>query len=83
MNIPAAHIDLIRGLVGDVQLEGVAKAYRVAAIPPCSQNNPGDIKAFTDGEVYAKSASGACTRINDANRDLTSSVTTTLSAIAV
>ena len=82
MSIPAAHTDLIRGLVGDVQLEGAANAYRVAAIPACSQNNPGDIKAFTDGEVYVKSLNGSCTQIVDSNRDLNAYISTTLNSIA-
>ena len=82
MSIPANHIDLIRGLVGDVQLEGSANAYRVSTIPPCSQNNPDDIKAFTDGEVYIKNLSGTCSQINDANRDLVEFISTTLNSIA-
>ena len=41
MSIPASHIDLIRGLVGDVQLEGSANAYRVSAIPPCAAEQSG------------------------------------------
>ena len=82
MSIPANHIDLIRGLVGDVQLEGSANTYRVSTIPPCSQNNPDDIKAFTDGEVYIKNLSGTCSQINDANRDLVEFISTTLNSIA-
>ncbi|MDX9842064.1 MAG: conjugal transfer protein TraH, partial [Desulfobulbus sp.] len=82
LSIPSPHIDLIRGLVGDVHLEGSAKAYRVALIPPCAQNNPDDIQAFTDGEVYGKNTSGACSQISDANRDLAGYVSTTLEAIA-
>lgn len=54
MSIPASHIDLIRGLVGDVQLEGSANAYRISAIPPCPQNNPDDIKAFTEGRSTSR-----------------------------
>jgi len=82
MSIPASHIDLIRGLVGDVQLEGSANAYRISAIPPCPQNNPDDIKAFTEGAVYIKSTTGACSQINDANRDLVAHISTTLNSIA-
>jgi hypothetical protein len=82
LSIPTSHVNLLRGLVGDIQLEGAANGYRVATIPPCAQNNPDDLEAFTDGEVYAKSATGACTRITDAGRDLVESVTTRLNAIA-
>ena len=82
MSIPASHIDLIRGLAGDVQLEGSTNAYRVSAIPPCAQNNPDDIKAFTEGAVYIKSTTGACSQISDANRDLVAHISTTLNSIA-
>ena len=82
LSIPASHVNLLRGLVGDIQLEGAANGYRVATIPPCAQNNPDDLEAFTDGEVYAKSATGACSRITDAGRDLVESVTTRLNTIA-
>jgi conjugative transfer pilus assembly protein TraH len=82
MNLPAAHIDLIRGLVGDVSLEGQASAYKVSYQPPCPENNPDDIKAFANGEVYAKDASGTCRQITDANRDLVQYVSTTLTGIA-
>ena len=82
MSIPSSHIDLIRGLVGDVQLEGPANAYRISAVPPCPQNNPDDIKAFTEGAVYIKSTTGTCSQISDANRDLVAHISTTLNSIA-
>ncbi|MHB1349760.1 MAG: conjugal transfer protein TraH [Desulfobulbaceae bacterium] len=82
MNLPAAHIDLIRGLVGDVRLEGQASAYKVSYQLPCPENNPDDIKAFANGEVYAKDSGGTCRQITDANRDLVQYVSTTLTGIA-
>ena len=82
LSIPAPHIELIRGLVGDVQLEGPANAYRVSTIPPCAQNNPDDLKAFADGEVFGRNLGGACSQITDANRNLVEYVGTTLNAIA-
>jgi len=82
MNLPAAHIDLIRGLVGDVRLEGQASAYKVSYQPPCPENNPDDIKAFANGDVYAKDSGGTCRQITDANRDLVQYVSSTLTGIA-
>jgi len=82
MGIPRDHIDLIRGLVGDVKLEGPANAYKVSYETPCPENNPDDIKSFANGDVYAKNASGFCSRITDANRDLVQYVTDTLNSIA-
>lgn len=82
MGIPADYVDLIRGLVGDVHLEGPANAYRVSYVAPCSENNPDDIKAIANGDVYAKSPYGSCSQITDANRDLVEYVSQTLTSIA-
>jgi len=80
--IPTDHINLIRGLVGDVKLEGPANAYKVSYETPCSENNPDDIKSFAYGDVYAKDAGGFCSQITDANRDLVQYVSDTLNSIA-
>lgn len=82
MGLPTDHIDLIRGLVGDVRLEGPANAYRVSYETPCSENNPDDIKAFANGDVYAKDMSGTCSQITDTNRDLVQYVSDMLIGIA-
>ncbi len=82
MGIPGAHIDLMRGLVGDVRLEGVTGSYMVSYQAPCSENNPDDIKAFVGGEVYAEDTAGHCNLISDANRDLRQFVENTLTGIA-
>ncbi len=82
LSIPANHTNLIRGLVGDVLLQGPANAYKVSYIPPCSQNNPDDLKAFAGGDVYAKNSGGTCSQIEDANRDLVGYVKKTLVGIA-
>ena len=82
MHMPTTYIDLIRGLVGDVQLSGPATAYRVAYIPPCPENNPDDIESFANGDVYAKGIGGTCRQITDTNRDLDTYVSNTLNQIA-
>ena len=82
MGIPVTHIDLIRGLVGDVRLEGATGSYHVSYESPCPENNPDDIKAFVGGDVYAKDISGRCTQIPDANRDLLRYVENTLNSIS-
>jgi len=82
MGIPTDYIDLMRGLVGDVRLEGAATNYRVSYEPPCPENNPDDLKATTEGEQYAKDLSGTCTQITDTNRDLEAYTSATLNAIA-
>jgi len=82
LSLPANYTNLLRGLVGDVKLEGPATAYRVSYIPPCPENNPDDLKAFASGNVYAKDTGGGCSLIGDANRDLVTYVSKILSGIA-
>jgi len=82
LGLPADYTNLIRGLVGDVNLEGSANAYKVSYEAPCPENNPDDIKAFTSGEVYTKDAGGSCSQITDTNRDLRQYVQDTLINIA-
>lgn len=83
MSIPPAHLDLIRGLIGDLKLEGPAAAYKVSYMPPCSENNPDTINTFTSGSVYRKNTAGVCSQITDTNRDLVAHFNTNLSGIAV
>lgn len=82
ISLPDDYTSLIRGLVGDVNLEGSANAYKISYEPPCSENNPDDIKAFTSGEVFAKDSGGTCSQITDTNRDLRQYVQNILSSIA-
>ena len=82
LSLPADYTNLIRGLVGDVNLQGSANAYKVSYEAPCPENNPDDIKAFTSGEVYSKNTGGTCSQITDTNRDLRQYVQTTLTGIA-
>ncbi|TKB11283.1 conjugal transfer protein TraH [Desulforhopalus sp. IMCC35007] len=82
MGLPADYTDLIRGLVGDVNLEGPANAYKVSYEAPCPQNNPDDIKGFAGGNIYAKATNGMCSQITDTNRDLVQYVRDTLMTIA-
>ena len=82
MSIPSDYINLIRGLVGDVKLEGPANAYQVSYEPPCSENNPDDIKAIATGDVYTKDSGGSCSQISDTNRDLRQYVLDILTSIS-
>ena len=82
MGFPIVYVNLIRGLVGDLKLEGPANAYKVAYEPPCSENNPDDIQAFANGSVVAKDTGGNCNLIPDANRDLVVYVRDLLAGIA-
>lgn len=83
MGLPVVYIDLMRGLVGDVRLEGPATAYRVSYQAPCPQNNPDDLKAITEGEAFAQDMAGTCSQITDTNRDLNGYVSATLNSIYI
>jgi len=82
MSIPSSHIDLIRGLVGDLKLEGAANAYKVSYMPPCSENNPDSIKTFANGDIYIKTEGGHCQQVTDTNRDMGVYINTMLTGIA-
>ncbi|GAB6194225.1 conjugal transfer protein TraH [Desulfocastanea catecholica] len=82
MSIPGAHIDLIRGLVGDLKLSGPAEAYKISYMPPCSENNTESIRSVAIGDIYIKSSAGICSQVTDGNRDMGVYVRTQLSSIA-
>jgi len=70
MSIPAPHIDLMRGLVGDLKLSTAQNGYKVSYMPPCSENNTDSIKSIANGDIYIKSAAGQCSQVTDGNRDM-------------
>jgi conjugative transfer pilus assembly protein TraH len=82
MSLPGSHIELIRGLVGDLKLSGAAEAYKISYMPPCSENNTDSIKSIANGDIYIKSSSGICSQVTDGNRDMVAYVRTQLLGIA-
>jgi conjugative transfer pilus assembly protein TraH len=82
MSIPSAHVDLIRGLAGDLILSQPDNAYKISYMPPCSENNADSIKSIAHGDIYIKSSSGQCSQVADGNRDLGQYVGTMLTQIA-
>jgi len=82
LGLSGDYVSLIRGLVGDVRIEGPDNAFKVTFVPPCPQNTPDDVKAFIEGNVMAKNAAGTCARITDANADLVRYVQTRMTAVA-
>jgi len=83
MNIPSSHIDLMRGLTGDIRLSGAAEAYQISYMPPCSENNSDSLKSLSSGDMYIKNTAGVCSPIIDGNRDMTAYVTGKLTSMAV
>jgi len=82
MSIPSTHVDLIRGLVGDLKLSGAADAYKISYTPPCSENNTDSIKTIANGDIYIKNAAGQCSQVTDGNRDMGAFVRIQLTGIA-
>ncbi|MFH1020561.1 MAG: conjugal transfer protein TraH, partial [Pseudomonadota bacterium] len=80
--LSADYVGLIRGLVGDIRIEGPDNAFKVTFVSPCPQNNPDDVKAFIEGNVMAKDAAGVCAQIADANADLVRYVQTRMNSVA-
>jgi conjugative transfer pilus assembly protein TraH len=80
--LSADYVGLIRGLVGDIRIEGPDNAFKVTFVSPCPQNNPDDVKAFIEGNVMAKDEAGACAQIADANADLVRYVQTRMNSVA-
>ncbi len=82
MGLPAEYINLMRGMVGDVRLEGATNSYAVSYQPPCPENNGDDLGAIAEGKAYSQSPSGTCAQITDTNRDLQTYVANTINGIA-
>lgn len=82
LDIPVSHLNLIRGLVGDVKMEGENNQYTITAIDPCPENTPESLKSFLDGTVYVKNESGTCSAITDTNKNLVEYYGKMLSQIA-
>jgi conjugative transfer pilus assembly protein TraH len=82
MSIPTPHIDLIRGLVGDLKLSTAENGYKVSYMPPCSENNTDSIKSIANGDIYTKSSTGTCRQVTDGNRDMGAYIRLMLTSIA-
>ncbi|MHB8712487.1 MAG: conjugal transfer protein TraH [Trichloromonadaceae bacterium] len=82
MGVSESYVNLLRGLIGDIKIEGADKAFMVSFVPPCPRNNPDDVKAFIDGNVWAKDNAGTCSQISDANRDLLDYIQQQMIAVA-
>ena len=82
MGVNQAYIDVVRGLVGDIQLEAPANGYVISYIPPCPENAADDSKHLLDGKTKAKGLDGACYLPASTNADLTRYFQNEMSAIA-
>jgi conjugative transfer pilus assembly protein TraH len=80
------YIDLIRGVIGDIELVNNGGQVKVFAVAPCSNQRIGDSSSFLDGSTqtkgYDQNGETNCTNINDANRYLVNYVQTKMQSIS-
>lgn len=61
MGLPADHIDLLRGLVGDIEIYNVTNNSRpVFYVGPCNANDRLSVIDLASNNIEAKNAAGAC-----------------------
>ena len=78
MNIPDAHVELMRGYVGDFQYspytdEDGDQTYRLVQVNPCLQNTTFGLDSFIDGSGYSRPLSApnaTCVQVTDTNANL-------------
>lgn len=78
----AEYTDLIRGFIGDINIQANTDAYKVSYIPPCNENKGASLDNFLDGRVFARDDAGNCYQITDTNKDLVNWIQNRLAAIA-
>ena len=72
---PASHVDLVRGLIGDVMVSDFGENQAsFAFVPPCTENKPNDTYSFYSGTLYTRPMQGndygACVPATDTNANL-------------
>lgn len=82
MSIPSGHIDLLRGLAGDIKIHSIVTASRpVTYEPPCSNNLKADIKDMTNAQLEVKTAAGTCSVLPAADTNLQKYVNEKMQAV--
>ena len=72
LNFSQDYVNLIRGLVGDIQILAVNNVkgkpeLKIIPIPPCRQNKSTSIQDFYNGNVYAEDSDGYCSNAHTLN----------------
>ncbi|MBI5178183.1 MAG: conjugal transfer protein TraH [Nitrospinae bacterium] len=83
LNIPPEHVDMMRGVFGDIRVvmwDGGA-GLTLMPVDPCQQN--GDLTALVEGRGKIMDASGTCLDIPDANKSIRKWVETNVTAIKI
>jgi conjugative transfer pilus assembly protein TraH len=64
------YVNLIRGMLGDIEISDKDDAFKVIPILPCLENDMSNINALISGEAQAMDNSGTCYAVTDTNGDL-------------
>jgi conjugative transfer pilus assembly protein TraH len=76
------YTDLLRGLLGDINIVSASTSFKVVFIPPCDKNQRLTIDDFLNGRGTARNDSGQCYSIKDKNKNLILWVSKKMQSIA-
>ncbi len=77
------HVNLIRGMIGDIQVGDATNGFTTVIKQSCVQNDGADVKSFIAGEVYSMDETGACALVTDTNANLVQNITNQMASIAI
>ncbi len=76
--IPATHVELVRGFIGDIQFDPTVDSsgtnvFQMTAVNPCPQNSAYGLDSFINGTAYVRPLSApdaTCVQTTDTNANL-------------
>ncbi len=85
--LPSSHVDLMRGLIGDVKIVSYTRSdgrtdTSAVYIPPCPDNSYVTLDAIYQGETYSKTVGEVCSKVTDTNANITNWVNNQLSSVS-
>jgi conjugative transfer pilus assembly protein TraH len=85
--LPSSHVDLMRGLIGDVKVVSYTRSdgrtdTEAVYVAPCPENAFVNLDAIYTGDVYTKSKDETCSMVTDTNANITTWVNTQLSSVS-
>ncbi len=72
LGMPESHVDLMRGLVGDIVIDNAQKGYGINYVGGCSKNAELDLTQFQAGDIESMNKTGpaSCTKATSTNGNL-------------
>ncbi len=64
------YVALIRGFIGDIEIQSSVKAYYATYVSPCSGNGDRQLDALNQNEAWIKKTDETCVQLPDANANL-------------